>query len=35
MPSKHDAPREVSVSQSENIGELLIGVFAPPSGETG
>jgi hypothetical protein len=35
MPSKHDAPREVSVSQIENIGELFIGVFAPPSGETG
>jgi hypothetical protein len=31
----HEAPREVSVSQSENIGELLIGVFAPLSGETG
>jgi hypothetical protein len=35
MPSNHEAPREVLVSQTENIGELLIGVFAPPSGETG
>jgi len=35
MPSKHDAPREVPVSQTENIGELDIRVFAPSSGETG
>ncbi len=35
MPSKHDAPREVQVSQSQNIGELEVRVFAPSPGETG